>query len=144
MAKKRAKQAPKAKARKTQKVKARKVGGVRARKAERAGKAKKPVAKKAPSATRRSVVSKAAAKVKKRMLGKVIHYYDRIGVAIVNVASPIRLGDIVKLRRGEEELVQPVTSMQIEHQPVDTAKKGDVIGLKVTREVHEGTLVLPA
>ena len=77
------------------------------------------------------------------MLGRVTHYYDKIGVAIIDVLSPITAGDTVRIKHGEVEMEQPVMSMQIEHEPVAKAKKGDVIGLKVMTKVPEGAMVLP-
>ena len=105
-------------------------------------KAKKSVKK--VTAKKKSAAQKAVKAVKAKLLGKVTHYYDRIGVAIIDLESPIKLGDIVVLKRGSAMQVQPVTSMQIEHAPVAMAKKGDVIGLKVSAPVEKGTMVMPA
>ena len=85
---------------------------------------------------------KVVAKIK--IVGRVTHYYDRIGVAIVELARPLHVGDVVKMKHGEHELVQPVQSLQIEHQPVASAKKGAVVGMKVSQEVKEGALVMPS
>ena len=75
-------------------------------------------------------------------VGKVTHYYDKIGVAIVDVSAPISVGDNVKFVRGGEDVhEQKVDTIQIEHEKKDTAKKGDVVGLKVTKEIKEGAEV---
>jgi putative protease len=75
-------------------------------------------------------------------IGRVTHYYSKLGVAIVELSGTISVGDRVKFSRGGEELFeQKVESIQIEHQKVDSAKKGDVIGLKSDKEVKEGTEV---
>ena len=79
-----------------------------------------------------------------KILGRVVHYYDRIGVAIVELAAPIKVGDTVKVKRGDFELLQPVHSLQLDHTPVASAKKGAVVGMKVNGEVAEGALVMPA
>jgi len=81
---------------------------------------------------------------KDKVLGKVIHYYDKIGVAIVEVASPIKTGDAVKFSKGDDELEQKLESMQVEKSAVETAKKGDVVGVKVTEPVREGAVVTAA
>ncbi|MBM3227794.1 translation elongation factor-like protein [Candidatus Peribacteria bacterium] len=78
-----------------------------------------------------------------RLIGKVVHYYDRIGVAIVDLKEPLSIGDMIMLKKGGTIVPQRVESMQIEHASVCSAKRGDVIGLKVDAEAHEGTLVLP-
>lgn len=77
-----------------------------------------------------------------KKVGKVTHYYDKIGVAIVDLASPLKLGDTVTFKKGDQELEQKVESMQIEKAAVDKAKKGDVIGLKVEEPVKEGAEVV--
>jgi len=81
---------------------------------------------------------------KPKPLGKVVHYYDRLGVAIVELQKSLKVGDIVLFRRGEEEFAQPIASMQIDRTSVVKAKKGDAIGVKVARPVKEGALVMAA
>lgn len=75
-------------------------------------------------------------------VGKVTHYYDKIGVAIVELSGSVAVGDKVKFVRGGEDLFeQEVKSIQIEHEKKDTAGKGDVVGLKAAKEVKEGAEV---
>ena len=75
-------------------------------------------------------------------VGKVTHYYDKIGVAILKLTDgELKLGDQIKISKGDSEFTQTVTSMQIEHQPIEKAKKGDVIGLKVDQPVKENAEV---
>ena len=83
-------------------------------------------------------------KVKLKIYGKVVHYYDKIGVAIVKLVSPVRVGDSVLLKHGDMEFTQAVTSLQIELKPVNTAKKGDVVGMKVDQPAKEGSLMVAA
>ena len=72
-------------------------------------------------------------------VGKVTHYYDKIGVAVVELEGDLSVGDKIKFTRGGEDIYeQEVTSMQVEHEKIETAKKGDTIGLKVKSEVREG------
>lgn len=82
--------------------------------------------------------------VKPKPLGKVVHYYDRLGVAIIELQKGLKVGDIVLFRRGEQEFAQPIASMQIDRESVGKAKKGDAVGIKVAQPVKEGALVLPA
>ena len=75
-------------------------------------------------------------------IGKVTHYYDKIGVAIVELDGTLSLGDKIKFARGGEDLFeQGVESIQIEHEKKDSAGKGDVVGLKTDAEVKEGAEV---
>jgi putative protease len=75
-------------------------------------------------------------------VGKVIHFYDKIGVAIVELDGVLSVGDRIKFVRGGEDLFeQAVDSIQIEHKKIDSAKKGDVVGLKADEAVKEETEV---
>jgi len=72
-------------------------------------------------------------------VGKVTHYYDKIGVAVVELLADLSVGDRIKFSRGGEELFeQVVESMQVEHNKIQSAKKGDIVGLKVDQPVKEG------
>jgi putative protease len=83
-----------------------------------------------------------ATATKAKPLGKVIHFYDKIGVAIVELAKSVKVGDSVTFQRGEQEFTQTIASMQVEHKEVEKAKKGDVIGMKVDEVVKEGAVML--
>ena len=75
-------------------------------------------------------------------IGKVTHFYDKIGVAVVELSANLKKGDTIKFERGGEELFeQEVGSIQIEHEKKDSAKKGETIGLKTDEEVKEGAEV---
>ena len=75
-------------------------------------------------------------------IGKVTHFYDKIGVAVVELDSDLGVGDQIKFVRGGEELFeQPVDSIQVEHEKIEKAGKGDVVGLKTKSEVKEGAEV---
>ena len=71
-------------------------------------------------------------------VGKVTHYYDKIGVAIVELDGTLSVGDKIKFVRGGEDLFEEtVESIQIEHEKINSASKGDVVGLKVNEAVKE-------
>jgi methyl coenzyme M reductase alpha subunit len=93
---------------------------------------------------RKKTVKKAAKKVMAKHLGRVVHYYDRIGVAIIELNRPLLVGEAVTFKRGDMEHTQRVDSLQIDHAQVAKAKKGDVVGVKVTQEIPDGATVNPA
>ena len=71
--------------------------------------------------------------------GKVIHYFDKIGVAVLSFDEPIAVGDTIRIAGGEgTDFEQEVASMEVDHQKAQKAKKGDEVGLKVKEKVHEG------
>lgn len=74
-------------------------------------------------------------------VGEVTHYYTRIGVAVVRVTAPIRVGDRIAIKGHTTNFEQTVESMQIEHEAMEEAKPGDLIGLKVVDRVREGDIV---
>jgi translation elongation factor EF-1alpha len=76
-----------------------------------------------------------------KLVGKVTHFFDKISVAVVELSGPLNVGDKVKFKHNEEEFEQGVESMQVEHEPIKQAKKGQAIGMKTLQPVHEGTEV---
>lgn len=71
-------------------------------------------------------------------IGRVTHYYDKISVAIIELDGALSNGDTILFKKDDEELFeQVVDSMQIEHEKIESANKGDIIGLKVSGEVKE-------
>ncbi len=73
-------------------------------------------------------------------VGHVIHYYDKIGVAIIELDSTISVGDSVKFSKDGQDLFnQPVEIIQLEHEKIESASQGEIIGLKTKEPVKEGT-----
>lgn len=75
-------------------------------------------------------------------IGKVVHYYDKLGVAIIDLGKGgLKVGDQLKFKHGDEEFAQAVESLQVDHQDVDSVKKGDSFGVKVNQPTKPGTEV---
>lgn len=75
-----------------------------------------------------------------KRVGKVKHYFDKIGVAAVVFESKLSIGDKIKfVKNGKELFQQEVTSIQKEHENITKVKGGDDVGLKVNQPVKEGT-----
>lgn len=75
-------------------------------------------------------------------VGTVVHFFDRIGVAAVELSGDVTKGDQIRfVRRGQVLFEQQISSMQIEHDPVAAARAGQSIGLKTDEKVREGTRV---
>lgn len=73
-------------------------------------------------------------------VGRVSYFYDKIGVAIVELDGTLSVGDRIKFTKdGQDLFEQSVDSIQIEHEKKDSAGKGDVVGLKTQEVVKEGT-----
>ena len=78
---------------------------------------------------------------KKDVIGKVTHYYDKIGVAVIKLQKVLKVGDKVKFTKGNMSFEQTVESMQLEHKQVSSGKKGDEIAVKVNQVAKDGTVV---
>ena len=77
-----------------------------------------------------------------KKVGKISHYYNHLGVAIIEVTAPFSVGDTLKfVKHGEELFQQPVTSIQSEHKSIEKAVKKMSVGVKVDKLVHENVEV---
>lgn len=77
----------------------------------------------------------------KKLVGKVTHYFTKIGVAVIELSDKLSVGDEISIEGASTNFKQKVTSMQIEHENINEAKAGDSIGLKVDDRVREGDQV---
>jgi len=71
-----------------------------------------------------------------KQIGKITHFFDKIGVAVVELSSGLKVGDTIHIKGGTTDFTQEVDSMQVEHKEVQKAKKGDAIGMKVAERVR--------
>jgi len=74
-------------------------------------------------------------------IGKVTHYFDRIGVAVLGLTDKLHVGDMLHFLGHTADFKQQVDSMQIEHQSVIEAKPGQDVALKVSQKVHPNDAV---
>ena len=117
---------------------------------------KKTVAKKRP--VKKSVVTKPMTKtiaprpvakplavqapILGQPVGKVVHYYTHLSVAIVELTQgTIRVGDTIHIKGHTTDFKQPVESMEIEHQKVTEATPGQSFGIKVREHAREHDIV---
>ncbi|MEM5790698.1 MAG: U32 family peptidase C-terminal domain-containing protein [Candidatus Aenigmatarchaeota archaeon] len=77
----------------------------------------------------------------KKLVGKITHYYGKIGVAVVELEDELNVGDEISIEGKSTNFKQKVESMQIEHENIEKANPGDSIGLKVVEKVKEGDKV---
>ena len=73
-----------------------------------------------------------------KLIGEVEHYFSNIGVAVIKLSGALKVGETVRIVGGETDFTQSVDSMEVEHEKIKTAKKGNSIGLKVSQKVREG------
>jgi len=74
-----------------------------------------------------------------KLIGRVVHYFDKIQVAVIELSDSLKIGDTIRIVGGEAtDFTQEVESMEVEHEKIKSAKKGDVVGMKVKEKVREG------
>ena len=71
--------------------------------------------------------------MKEQEIGYISKYFGQISVAAIEItAGKLSVGDTIHIKGHTTDMNVEVGSIQIEHDAVDSAKKGDSIGLKVT------------
>ncbi len=73
-----------------------------------------------------------------KLIGKVTHYFSKIGVAVIELSDTLEVGETIRIVGGDADFSQTVESMEIEHEKIQKAKAGDSVGLKVNQKVREG------
>lgn len=75
-------------------------------------------------------------------LGKIIHFYDKAGVAVLSLTGgSLEVGDTVKFVKGADEHTEKIESMQVEHESVQSVKKGDEVAIKVSAAIKLGAKI---
>ena len=115
--------------------------------------------KRTPKKTKKRVVAKSrkkvvrkrktqqatVAKIRKPVLepiGKVTHYFPHVKAGVVKVTKGVlTLGDTIHIKGHTTDFKQKVTSLQLNHQPIQKAGKGQEVGLQVKSRVRQHDLV---
>ena len=72
-----------------------------------------------------------------KLVGKVTHFYDRIEVAVIDLKDTLQVGDQVHFFGRSTDFRQEIGSMQVEHQPISEAEKGQEVAVKVEHRVRK-------
>ncbi len=81
------------------------------------------------------------AEEKLKEIGEVFTYFSQVGVAGIKASGTLKVGDKIKIKGATTDFEMTVDSMQVERQPVQEAKPGDSIGIKVPDKVRGGDKV---
>ena len=73
-----------------------------------------------------------------KRIGKVTHYYNRIGVAVIALTDELQVGDTIRILGHTTDFTQTVSSMEIEHKKVDSVGAGSEVAIKVKDDVRRG------
>lgn len=70
-----------------------------------------------------------------QLIGYVTHYFDHINVAVFKLtAGDLKVGDQIHIT-GKNDFLQTVSSMQVDHQAVESATKDSDAAIKVDQAV---------
>ncbi len=76
------------------------------------------------------------------LVGVVDHWFGKIKVAGVEItADQLSAGDTIRFAGSTTDFETVIDSMQIDHESVLNASKGDQVGMKVPERVRVGDLV---
>jgi putative protease len=74
-------------------------------------------------------------------IGTVTHYFSHISVAGIRLNAPLRVGERIHIHGHTTDLVQTVSSMEVEHVKVEQAGPGDDVALQVDDHVRDHDLI---
>ena len=70
-------------------------------------------------------------------VGVIVKFFAKPSVAALEVTSgTIKKGDLLHYKGHTTDFTEEVASMEIDNQPVEEAKAGDLVGLKVSQRVR--------
>lgn len=80
--------------------------------------------------------------MEKVKVGKVFTYFSKVGVAGIELTdAPLALGDKISIEGATTNFEQTLDSMQIDRSEVESAGKGQQVGLKVRDRVRPNDAV---
>jgi len=75
-------------------------------------------------------------------IGRITHYFAKINVGILEMTKgELSVMDTIHIKGHTTDFYQKIQSMQVDHCPVESAKSGELVGLKVENSVREKDLV---
>jgi U32 family peptidase len=88
---------------------------------------------KLPTSDSFSTSEHSSAKQSKKFIGKIQHYYNKLGVGLLKLNNgPLKVGDEIYIIGKTTSIIKyKITSMQINHKEVKTVKKGQDVGIKL-------------
>ncbi|MFC1532868.1 translation elongation factor-like protein [Thermodesulfobacteriota bacterium] len=75
-------------------------------------------------------------------VGVIVKFFAKPGVAAIEMKSgTIKKDDLLRYKGHTTDFTEEVSSIEIDNQPIEEAKAGDLIGLKVKERVRENDKV---
>jgi putative protease len=81
-------------------------------------------------------------KEKLQEIGTITHYFPHVKAAVMKISKgSVKIGDEIYIKGHTTDFKQTVKSLQVNHSPVEEAKKGQEIGIKVKSRVRIGDVI---
>jgi len=75
--------------------------------------------------------------MKEQEIGYVSKFFGQISVAAIEItAGKLNIGDTIHIKGHTTDFNAEIESMQVDHEPMDSVKKGDNIGVKVANKTR--------
>jgi translation initiation factor IF-2 len=75
-------------------------------------------------------------------VGVIVKFFAKPSVAALEIKNgTIKKGDLLRYKGHTTDFTEEIASMEIDNQPVDEVKAGDLVGVKVKERVREGDKV---
>jgi translation elongation factor EF-1alpha len=92
--------------------------------------------------SRAKIISDGGLTMPEEEVGVIVKFFAKPSVAAINVTKgSIKTGDTLVYKGHTTEFTEQVMSMELDNQPIDEAKPGDMIGVKVKERVRENDIV---
>lgn len=76
-----------------------------------------------------------------KQIGKITHFYNQIGVAVLALDEGLKTGDVVHIVGHTTDLIQRVESMEVDHHKVEAVGPGADVALAVVGRVRPGDAI---
>ena len=95
-----------------------------------------------PAAKKKAAKSAQPKRKSEKEIGRVVGFFRIPMVAVLKVTGEkLKMGDRIWIRGHTTDLKETLSSLQINHQPIQEAKKGDEIGVKISARARRGDRV---
>jgi putative protease len=74
-------------------------------------------------------------------IGTVTHWYAHLSVAAIRLTAPLAVGDRIHIKGHTTDLVETVSSPEIEHRRVERAGPDDDVALAIEGHVREHDVI---
>jgi translation initiation factor IF-2 len=71
-----------------------------------------------------------------KLIGKVSLFFSKVSVAAVKLSGDLSIGDKIHVKGHTTDFEQKISSIQIEGENLQKAKKGEHVGIKVMEKVR--------